>query len=272
MAGLGIKKWSTGDVLTASDLNGYVGEQIIAVFATVAARTAAYGGAGEPVLAEGMFSYVIDSDGSGTPAFQYYSGATWVDVVTAIGAGSITEAMLANGAVTAAKIADGTIVAAEIAADAVTTAKIADSAVTSAKIADGTIVNADINATAAIALSKLATSTAAHIVVHDASGVPTAVALSGDATITNAGVLELASSAVGSTELASSAVTTGKIASDAVTTAKIADDAVTSAKIASDAVTTAKIVDGAVTSAKLAAGVIFSVDDDQMVLAGTIFG
>lgn len=34
---------------------------------------------------------------------------------------------------------------------------IADSAVTSAKIADGTIVNADINASAAIALSKLAT-------------------------------------------------------------------------------------------------------------------
>lgn len=38
----------------------------------------------------------------------------------------------------------------------VSTAKIQDSAVTSAKIADGTIVNADINASAAIALSKLA--------------------------------------------------------------------------------------------------------------------
>lgn len=39
----------------------------------------------------------------------------------------------------------------------VATAGIADSAVTSAKIADGTIVDADINASAAIALSKLAT-------------------------------------------------------------------------------------------------------------------
>jgi hypothetical protein len=38
----------------------------------------------------------------------------------------------------------------------VTTALIADSAVTSAKIADGTIVNADINASAAIAQSKVA--------------------------------------------------------------------------------------------------------------------
>lgn len=39
----------------------------------------------------------------------------------------------------------------------VTTAKIADSAITSAKIADGTIVNADINASAKIADTKLAT-------------------------------------------------------------------------------------------------------------------
>jgi hypothetical protein len=44
-----------------------------------------------------------------------------------------------------------------LASNAVTEAKIANGAVTSAKIADGTIVNADINASAAIALSKLAT-------------------------------------------------------------------------------------------------------------------
>jgi hypothetical protein len=45
----------------------------------------------------------------------------------------------------------------EIGGSAVTEAKIADGAVTSAKIANGTIVNEDINASAAIALSKLAT-------------------------------------------------------------------------------------------------------------------
>jgi hypothetical protein len=54
---------------------------------------------------------------------------------------------LPSGTVTSTMILDGTIA----------TADIADSAVTSAKIADGTIVDADINATAAIALSKLAT-------------------------------------------------------------------------------------------------------------------
>jgi hypothetical protein len=47
------------------------------------------------------------------------------------------------------------LTAADIADDAVTSAKVADAAITSAKIADGSIVNADINASAAIAGSKL---------------------------------------------------------------------------------------------------------------------
>jgi hypothetical protein len=60
---------------------------------------------------------------------------------------NVTDAKLASSAVTTAKIADA----------AVTLAKIADGAVESSKIADLTIVNGDISATAAIALSKLAT-------------------------------------------------------------------------------------------------------------------
>ena len=81
--------------------------------------------------------------------------------------GTIATGDLADSAVTSAKIADGTIVAGDLADGAVTSAKIldgtivaddiADGAITSAKILDGTIVNADINASAAIALSKLAT-------------------------------------------------------------------------------------------------------------------
>jgi len=54
------------------------------------------------------------------------------------------------------KIVNLAVTDAKLAADAVTTAKILDGAVTSAKIADGTIVNADINASAAIAQSKIA--------------------------------------------------------------------------------------------------------------------
>ena len=78
---------------------------------------------------------------------------------------NVTTAKIADSAITSAKIADATIATGDIADGAVTSAKIADGtivagdladgAVTSAKILDGTIVNADINASAAIAYSKL---------------------------------------------------------------------------------------------------------------------
>ena len=53
------------------------------------------------------------------------------------------------------KPADKPLTSADITDGVITTAKIADSNITSAKIADGTIVNADINASAAIASTKL---------------------------------------------------------------------------------------------------------------------
>ena len=59
----------------------------------------------------------------------------------------------------------------------------------SPQIATGVIVNADVNSSAAIALSKLASGTSAQIIVANSSGVPTYVALSGDATVSNAGAL-----------------------------------------------------------------------------------
>ena len=61
-----------------------------------------------------------------------------------------------DSAVTTAKIKDANVTTAKIADSNVTTAKIADNAVTSAKITDGAIVNADVNASAAIAGTKIA--------------------------------------------------------------------------------------------------------------------
>ena len=82
-----------------------------------------------------------------------------------IAANAVTTAKIADVNVTTAKIADANVTAAKLASDSVETAKIvnsavtegklADGAVTSAKILDGTIVNADINASAAIAQSKI---------------------------------------------------------------------------------------------------------------------
>jgi hypothetical protein len=68
--------------------------------------------------------------------------------ITINGTGSITG-------LTAGGLPDGSVTADDLATDAVTSAKIATDAVTSAKIASGTIVDADVNASAAIADSKL---------------------------------------------------------------------------------------------------------------------
>jgi hypothetical protein len=57
---------------------------------------------------------------------------------------------------------------------------------------DLSITNAKVSTSASIALSKLAPGTSGQIIVANASGVPTYVTLSGDATISNTGVLTLA--------------------------------------------------------------------------------
>jgi hypothetical protein len=78
MAGAGYKLFNTGDVLTAAQVNTYLQEQTVMVFASSAARTTALSG----VLAEGMVSYLSD-----TNVIEFYDGATWVSIG---GTGDIT--------------------------------------------------------------------------------------------------------------------------------------------------------------------------------------
>jgi hypothetical protein len=79
MAGAGAKLFTSGSVLTAAQVNTYLMDQSVMRFANEAARTAAFGGAGEPVLAEGMMSYLDDVN-----QVQVYNGSAWV----AIGGGA----------------------------------------------------------------------------------------------------------------------------------------------------------------------------------------
>jgi hypothetical protein len=69
MAGAGYKLFNTGDVLTAAQVNTYLMEQTVMVFADAAARTTALTG----VVSEGMLSYLKD-----TNAVEVYDGANWV--------------------------------------------------------------------------------------------------------------------------------------------------------------------------------------------------
>jgi hypothetical protein len=71
MAGAGYKLFNTGDVLTAAQVNTYLNEQTVMVFASSAARTSAL----TSVLAEGMVSYLQD-----TNSVEVYDGSAWVSI------------------------------------------------------------------------------------------------------------------------------------------------------------------------------------------------
>ena len=71
MPAAGYKLFVTGDVLTAAQVNDYLMLQTVMVFANSAARTSALSG----VLAEGLVSYLKDTD-----VVEIYTGAAWVSL------------------------------------------------------------------------------------------------------------------------------------------------------------------------------------------------
>lgn len=96
MAGAGYKLFTTGSVLTASDVNTYLNEQTVMVFASATARTTALSG----VLAEGMVSYLKD-----TNATEVYDGSAWVAIgssgdITGVTAGTGISGGGTSGTVT----------------------------------------------------------------------------------------------------------------------------------------------------------------------------
>lgn len=88
MAGAGFKDFTAGEVLTANDVDQYLMQQSIMVFAGTAARGSAIGTA----VAEGMFTYLAD-----TNALEYYDGSSWV-AFSGGGAGGLETNFLLMGA------------------------------------------------------------------------------------------------------------------------------------------------------------------------------
>ena len=70
-AGLGFKTFTTGEVLTAADTNGYLMQGVL-VFASAAARDAAI-----TSPQEGQFAYLKD-----TNVTTYYTGSAWANLDT----------------------------------------------------------------------------------------------------------------------------------------------------------------------------------------------
>jgi len=142
-----------------------------------------------------------------------------------IAADAVGSSEIAADAVGSSEIAADAVGSSEIAANAVGTSELDTGAVTSAKIADGTIVNDDVSTSAAISHSKLATTTAGYLLLGGTGGTITGTALSGDATITSAGVLTIANDAINAAKIATDAVDTDEIKAGAVGNAEVASGA-----------------------------------------------
>jgi hypothetical protein len=135
MAGSGIRVFAAGEILTAAQVNGYLMDQAVTRFADAETRDDAFGGLGQPVLAEGRICYLDDVN-----LIQFYDGAAWQSSAQfTVGDGTITET------------------------------KLADNSVTTGKILNGTIVNDDISASASIVDTKLATIATANKVSNSAT-------------------------------------------------------------------------------------------------------
>jgi hypothetical protein len=261
MAGAGTRLFEAGSILTANQVNTYLMDQVVARFATLGDRDAAFGGGSQPALSEGRLCY-LDS----TNKVYIYTGSAWEEIGSQIEAGEVGTTELADSAVTTAKILNGTILNEDISSSAsIALSKLATGAlpaaitVASANIVDGTIVNADINAAAAIALSKLATGTSGQIVVHSSGGVPTATTVSGDVTIDSTGNVQIAADKIVNADINSAAaIAASKISGTAITAADtgtvtstmIADGTIVNADInASAAIAASKISGTAITAA-----------------------
>jgi hypothetical protein len=88
MAGLGRKTFTAGDILTAAQVQGYLQDQSIMVFASTAARATAIASP-----SEGMFTYLSD-----TNALEYYDGAAWQAFTSGGGGGGFESSFMLMGA------------------------------------------------------------------------------------------------------------------------------------------------------------------------------
>lgn len=103
---VGRKEWAADDVLSAADLEGYLMDQAVTIWANATARNS---GILAPI--EGQISYLQDSN-----IFQGYNGSAWVDqaslggtATAALTAGTATYSVTSGTAVNANKVGNITI-------------------------------------------------------------------------------------------------------------------------------------------------------------------
>lgn len=158
---------------------------------------------------DGSSGQVLSTNGSGVLSWASLSGFTNSQIAADAAIDYSKLAPLTSGNIL---VGNGSNVATSVAVTGDVT--ISNTGVTA--ISAGAIVNADVSASAGIQFSKLAALTDGNILVGNGSNVATPVALSGDVTITNAGV---ASVIAGSTSVAGKLQLTDSTSSTSTTTA-----------------------------------------------------
>jgi hypothetical protein len=127
-------------------------------------------------------------------------------LITSAGSGVVTSTMILDGTITNADINNSAAIALSKLATGALPSGIT---ISSDNIVNGTIVNADIGASAAIAHSKLATISAGQVLLGNASNVPTATPISGDIAITSSGVTSINAGVIVDADVNASAAIAG---------------------------------------------------------------
>lgn len=88
----GFRTWTPGEVITASNVQEYLQDQTVMVFASESVRSTAI-----VVPTEGMLSWLEDDD-----KYQYYTGSAWTDLIVPIEGGTLGQAYVSGGTAAAA--------------------------------------------------------------------------------------------------------------------------------------------------------------------------
>jgi hypothetical protein len=88
----GYRTWTPGEVITASNVQDYLQDQTVMVFASNAVRSTAV-----VVPTEGMLSWLEDDN-----KYQYYNGSSWTDLIIPITGGTAGAAYVSGGTADAA--------------------------------------------------------------------------------------------------------------------------------------------------------------------------
>jgi hypothetical protein len=273
---------------TAADVNIDADGEIVIDAADAAGAIFKIAGTAQLSVIDGAILPTTDNDidlGSDSYQFKdaYVNGTLEADAVTIGGTNVVTGSLITTLGTISAGVWQGTAIASGyIAADAITGAKIADDAIDSEHYTDGSIDNAHIaddainsehyaaasidfahiqnvaansilgrNANSSGVLSEVALATT-QILIGDGTGF-TPAALSGDATMTNAGVVSLATTQNSITTM-TGLVTTGALDTGSITSGFGTIDT------GSSAITTTGLISGG------------SLDIDNVLINGTTIG